>query len=162
MQILIYQDKHKMGSAMAERGAALIQQAIAQDGHAFIILATGASQFELLAALITKPDIDWSKVTAFHLDEYVGLPATHKASFRQYLQVKKLPCVLPELGKMRILRLMIPPLISKRARPIILLIWMTLAAVSNWAKDGFQRLRMFRAKLFRCRSGRCWRLSVWC
>ena len=88
MQILIYQDKHKMGSAMAERGAALIQQAIAQDGHAFIILATGASQFELLAALITKSDIDWSKVTAFHLDEYVGLPATHKASFRQYLQTR--------------------------------------------------------------------------
>lgn len=40
----------------------------------------------MLAELVTRPDIDWTRVTAFHLDEYVGLPATHPASFRRYLR----------------------------------------------------------------------------
>ena len=47
--------------------------------------ATGASQFEFLDSLTRAPGIDWSHVEVFHLDEYVGLPATHPASFRKYL-----------------------------------------------------------------------------
>lgn len=47
--------------------------------------ATGASQFEFLDALTIAPDIDWRRVELFHLDEYVGLPSTHPASFRKYL-----------------------------------------------------------------------------
>jgi glucosamine-6-phosphate deaminase len=50
------------------------------------VLATGASQFSMLSALVAEPGIDWSKVTMFHLDEYIGLPADHPASFRRYLQ----------------------------------------------------------------------------
>jgi glucosamine-6-phosphate deaminase len=50
-----------------------------------MILATGASQFEMLSSLVSK-DVDWSKVTVFHLDEYIGLPASHPASFRKYLK----------------------------------------------------------------------------
>ena len=59
-----------------------------------MIVATGASQFEMLAALVLEPNIDWSKVVLFHLDEYVGMPITHPASFRKYLKerlVDKLP-----------------------------------------------------------------------
>ena len=52
-----------------------------------IILATGTSQFEILNQLISE-NIDWSKVTMFHLDEYIGLPVTHPASFRKYLTGK--------------------------------------------------------------------------
>jgi glucosamine-6-phosphate deaminase len=50
-----------------------------------IIVATGASQFAFLRVLKDAPGIDWSRVEMFHLDEYVGLPVTHRASFRQYL-----------------------------------------------------------------------------
>ena len=48
-------------------------------------MATGASQFEFLEALTSRPDIDWSRVEMFHLDEYIGLPADHPASFRRFL-----------------------------------------------------------------------------
>jgi len=60
--------------------------AIAQRGEARVILATGVSQFATLDRLVVAPGIDWSCVTAFHLDEYIGLPEGHPASFRRYLQ----------------------------------------------------------------------------
>ncbi len=63
-------------------------------GRANIILATGASQFAMLDELVAADRIDWNVVTAFHLDEYVGMPATHPASFRRYLRerfVERLP-----------------------------------------------------------------------
>ena len=74
-----------MGTAAAEWGADQIRTAIRKRGSANIIVATGASQFEVLAALAHSEDIPWHRVTAFHLDEYVGLPITHPASFRKYL-----------------------------------------------------------------------------
>ena len=86
MQIQLFNDKLSLGQAAAAAGADLIRAAIARDGDATIIVATGASQFELLASLVKAPGIDWSKVTAFHLDEYVGLPESHGASFRKYLR----------------------------------------------------------------------------
>lgn len=78
-------DKVALGKLAAKEGAQRIRDAIRASGKANIIVATGASQFEMLAALITEPDIQWNRVTAFHLDEYVGLPITHPASFRMYL-----------------------------------------------------------------------------
>lgn len=75
-----------MGAAAARVGATAIRDAIATRGHANIIVATGASQFEVLAHLLAEQDIDWSLVTGFHLDEYLGLPMTHPASFRGYLK----------------------------------------------------------------------------
>jgi glucosamine-6-phosphate deaminase len=78
--------KSELGHAAAEAGAVAIRAAIETRGEATIVLATGASQFETLAALTSRPDIAWDRVTAFHLDEYVGLPATHSASFRAYLR----------------------------------------------------------------------------
>lgn len=86
MQIHIFDDKISLGQAAADAGAELIRSAIARDGEATIIVATGASQFDVLAALVRAPGIDWSKVTAFHLDEYAGLPESHGASFRKYLR----------------------------------------------------------------------------
>ena len=86
MDIRIFADKTSLGAAAAEDGAALIRAAVARDGEATIIVATGASQFEMLQALVTARGIDWSRVTAFHLDEYVGLPPSHPASFRRYLE----------------------------------------------------------------------------
>ena len=86
MNVRILNDADAMAQAAAADGAARIRQALAERGEARIILATGASQFGMLAALTSAGDIDWSRVTAFHLDEYLGLAATHPASFRGYLR----------------------------------------------------------------------------
>jgi glucosamine-6-phosphate deaminase len=97
MELSIFADKVEMGRAAAKAGAQLIRQAIAERRRATIIVATGASQFEMLDALVAEDGIDWSKVTGFHLDEYVGLPISHPASFRQYLWkrfVSRLPLPL--------------------------------------------------------------------
>jgi glucosamine-6-phosphate deaminase len=79
-------DKAALGAEAAKLGADAIRAAIAAKGSASIIVATGASQFEVLQNLVAAQDIDWSRVTAFHLDEYVGMDITHPASFRKYLQ----------------------------------------------------------------------------
>jgi glucosamine-6-phosphate deaminase len=84
VNIRIEPDREKLGRAAAALGIAAIRSAIAERGEATIIVATGASQFETLAEL-TAADLAWDRVTAFHLDEYVGLPESHPASFRRYL-----------------------------------------------------------------------------
>jgi glucosamine-6-phosphate deaminase len=97
MDITIMPDKTQLGQAAAAAGAELIRQALAARGAANIIVATGASQFEMLSALVAEPDVAWHHVTGFHLDEYVGLPITHPASFRGYLWqrfVSRLPLPL--------------------------------------------------------------------
>lgn len=85
MKLSVFNDKAALGQAAASQAATTIRQAIAQRGGARIIAATGASQFEFLDALTAAPDVDWSKVEMFHLDEYIDLPVTHPASFRKYL-----------------------------------------------------------------------------
>jgi len=85
MEIIISDSREELGKKAAANGAGLIRKAIREKGEASIIVATGASQFQMLEALV-KEDIDWQKVTSFHLDEYIGLPATHPASFRKYLK----------------------------------------------------------------------------
>ncbi len=86
MDINITQDPVELGKAAGAAAAQLIREAINVNGNANIILATGTSQFETLNQLIYEKNIDWSKVVMFHLDEYIGLPVTHPASFRKYLQ----------------------------------------------------------------------------
>lgn len=93
MQIEIYNTPHELGIASGKKAAQLIREAIETNGTANIILATGTSQFETLKQLLSE-DIDWSKVTMFHLDEYIDLSITHPASFRKYLQerfISKVP-----------------------------------------------------------------------
>src|SRR5213080_2830100 len=85
MIIKVFKDKQSLANAAAERAARDIRHAISTNGSARIIAATGASQFEFLAALTAAPDVDWKRVEMFHLDEYIGLPVSHPASFRGYL-----------------------------------------------------------------------------
>ncbi len=85
VQLHLSDTRTALGKAAADKGAQLIAEAISRKGGASIIVATGASQFEMLNELVKAP-LDWSKVTAFHLDEYIGIPATHPASFRKYLK----------------------------------------------------------------------------
>lgn len=86
VQIEIFETKEELGAKAGVDGGEEILKAIDEKGFAHIILATGASQFETLTHLIHVRNIDWSKVVMFHLDEYVGLPETHNASFRKYLK----------------------------------------------------------------------------
>lgn len=86
MQVIIRDTKEELGRMAADAGAEAIRRAIHDSGAASVILATGASQFAVLAALAAAPDLDWGRVTGFHLDEYAGMPMSHPASFRRYLK----------------------------------------------------------------------------
>ena len=94
MEIIIANDKIELGQKAAAQGADLIKKAITENGKANIIVATGASQFEMLEVLV-KADIDWSVVTCFHLDEYIGISEAHPASFRKYLKERFADIVNP-------------------------------------------------------------------
>jgi glucosamine-6-phosphate deaminase len=85
MRILLFHDKVALGRAAAVQAGGAIRAAIAKRAVARILVATGTSQIEFLEALRGEPQIDWSHVELFHLDEYVGLSIEHGASFRKYL-----------------------------------------------------------------------------
>jgi len=95
MEVVISGTKAEAGKRAAEQSAQILRDALARDDEATIILATGASQFEVLADLVRAPGIAWGRVTVFHLDEYVGMPVTHPASFRKYLR-ERFVAVVPE------------------------------------------------------------------
>lgn len=85
LTVTVCNNAKELGQRAARFSADIINRSIREKGHARIVLSTGMSQFETLEALV-KEEIDWSKVEMFHLDEYVALPETHKASFRKYLK----------------------------------------------------------------------------
>jgi glucosamine-6-phosphate deaminase len=85
MKLTIFPDKHTLARAAAAQAAKTIRGAVRERGSARIIAATGASQIEFLEELTKAPHITWDRVEMFHLDEYLGIPATHPASFRKYL-----------------------------------------------------------------------------
>ncbi len=94
MHVVIANDRAELGKKAAAAAARAIQQAIQDRGSANLIVATGASQFDTLAALVDQKEIPWNCVTGFHLDEYIGIDADHPASFRNYLRerfVSKVP-----------------------------------------------------------------------
>lgn len=95
MEVIIKSSPKELGMEAGKLGASLIRQAIERNGFANIILATGTSQFETLNQLLGETDIDWSRVTMFHLDEYIGLPISHPASFRKYLKERFISKVPP-------------------------------------------------------------------
>jgi glucosamine-6-phosphate deaminase len=81
-----FKDKQEMARVAAERASGLLRAAIARKGSARLIAATGAAQFEFLEALTSLPGIDWKQVEMFHLDEYIGISASHPASFCRFLK----------------------------------------------------------------------------
>jgi len=95
LTVKIFPDKKELGKAAAVSVAERLNKTIAEKGFANLILATGASQFEFLENL-QQQSIDWKKITVFHLDEYMGMPITHPASFRKYLKERILNKVQPK------------------------------------------------------------------
>lgn len=95
MRVQVLDTAKEMAARAARDGAAAIRKAIDEKGEATIVLATGASQMEMLSAL-TAEVIDWSRVTAYHLDEYCGIDRDHPVSFRRYMKerfVDQLPAL---------------------------------------------------------------------
>lgn len=84
MKLIITKTKEELGKLSSTHAAKCINDAIAKQGYARILLSTGASQFPFFDEFV-KEDIDWSKVEMFHLDEYVGITDEHPASFKRYL-----------------------------------------------------------------------------
>jgi glucosamine-6-phosphate deaminase len=95
MDVEVFDSRLELAQAAANEAASLIRHAIAARSQAYLIAATGTSQFEFLDALVLQPKIDWRQVTFFHLDEYVGLPKTHPASFRRYLHERIVERIQP-------------------------------------------------------------------
>lgn len=85
-EVRVHDDATALAAAAAEQAAAAIVEAVDGRGTAHVMLATGNSQLGLLADLTARSDLPWSAVTAFHMDEYVGIAADHSASFRRYLR----------------------------------------------------------------------------
>ena len=98
MKVHISNNSKDLGVSAGLKAAELIKKSIQQKGFANIILATGTSQFETIQQLISDAEISWESVQMFHLDEYIGLPMTHKASFRNYLMERFIKQV-PNLNK---------------------------------------------------------------
>lgn len=86
LDLIIAQDRNALGIASASRAAECLRNAIAFQGYARLVVATGSSQFEVLETLVNDSTVDWSKVDGFHLDEYIGLDGNHPASFCGYLK----------------------------------------------------------------------------
>ncbi|CAI6082986.1 6-phosphogluconolactonase [Cohnella sp. JJ-181] len=85
MRLLVHEDPESLGKRAAEEAADWIGQCVREKGSARIVLSTGASQFEFFKHFLEQK-VDWPSVEMFHLDEYIGLPASHPASFRKYLR----------------------------------------------------------------------------
>lgn len=97
VDVRILKKKEEMGKAAAERAAGILKKAIKEKNEAVFVAATGASQFEFLEALTNITSVDWSKTIMFHLDEYIGIPESHPASFRKYLKERLIVKVHPGL-----------------------------------------------------------------
>jgi len=85
LNVCVYENRKLMGQAAASVIAAEIRRMIQKCGRAVVILASAPSQNEFLANLAESPDIDWSRVVAFHLDEYLGMDERAPQSFRRFL-----------------------------------------------------------------------------
>ncbi|WP_228055654.1 glucosamine-6-phosphate deaminase [Lusitaniella coriacea] len=86
LSVRVYPDGTTLAQDAAQMALECLGKAIEQQGSAAAILATGNSQLQFLDAIASSNNLDWSKVTFFHLDEYVGIAAEHPASFRRYLR----------------------------------------------------------------------------
>lgn len=96
MDLSVHADPATLGQAAGTQAADLLADLLATRDRVRLVLATGASQFATLATLVGRSDLDWSRVEVFHLDEYLGIPETHPASFRRYLRervIDRLPGV---------------------------------------------------------------------
>ena len=86
LRVRVFDDVQELARGRGHRRRHAMRAAVAERGDANVMLATGNSQLAFLSELVHVSDVDWSRVTAFHMDEYVGLPPSHSASFQRYMR----------------------------------------------------------------------------
>jgi len=86
LRVKVFDTQSAMATAAAELAAQCLRDALTRAGRAAAIIASAASQIQFIDQLVARADIDWSRVTLFHMDEYLGVPDTHPASFRKFLR----------------------------------------------------------------------------
>lgn len=94
--VRVYANSGMLAQALAREAREILNAAIRQKGSARVIFACATSQMAFLASLVERTDLDWSKITVFHMDEYLGLPADHAASFRRFLRERVVDRVHPQ------------------------------------------------------------------
>jgi len=102
LSVQIFSNDEELAGAAAENAAAAIREAIRREDYARIIVGTGNSQLGVIDSLTKQPEINWNNVQVFHMDEYVGMPADHPASFRRWLKIHLVDRVHP--GKVHYLK----------------------------------------------------------
>lgn len=95
LDVRVYADRTALGMAAAADVASAVREALAVRGRVRIAFAAAPSQEEFLAALAETPGLDWSRLTAFQLDEYVGLPEEAPQRFGQFLRSRLFDRVRP-------------------------------------------------------------------
>jgi glucosamine-6-phosphate deaminase len=88
LAVRVFAGAGDLGRSAAEDGARVMAEAVAGAGEANVMLATGNSQLAFLEALTERGGVPWGQVRIFHMDEYVGLPADHPASFARYIRTR--------------------------------------------------------------------------
>ncbi len=96
LQVEVYPSNAALGASAAAQAAAILRDAIARNGEARVILASANSMLTFIDALTKKEELDWSKITCFHMDEYVGISSSHSASFAGWMKARVLETVKPK------------------------------------------------------------------
>jgi glucosamine-6-phosphate deaminase len=96
-KVQIFASRAELGIAAAKDAAALIEQAIRERGSSRIMVATGNSQLDVVKELVRQPNVEWSKVDVFHMDEYVGVDENHPAGFRRWIRERVEDVVHPRV-----------------------------------------------------------------
>lgn len=86
LEVRVFAGLDELALAASRAAGAHLRTTLDTQDQAAVIFATGNSQLSFLEHLAAQPGIDWSRVTLFHMDEYLGIPAEHPASFRRYLR----------------------------------------------------------------------------
>jgi glucosamine-6-phosphate deaminase len=93
--VFIYQTKLDTSEAAAKEAASILRSTLAKRGSARVIVGTGNSQDDMIRTLVETPGLDWNRIEVFHMDEYVGMPDEHPASFRRWLKTHLVDIVHP-------------------------------------------------------------------
>src|SRR5207302_10285060 len=86
LKVKVYADRRQLGEGAGPEVAECIRQLQANRPSLRMIFAAAPSQNETLEVLAKQPGIDWSRISAFHMDEYIGLPSGAPQKFSQYLR----------------------------------------------------------------------------
>ena len=97
LPVRIYQNQPDLAQDVARTAHEYLTDLLARKAGAAVILATGNSQIKFLEQLISLGGVDWSRVTLFHMDEYLGIDGNHTASFRRYMRERVEQRVKPKI-----------------------------------------------------------------